>query len=183
MKLLRPARKPIATYKPYDMRYPFVAENIKRDISSQTRIFEVEHIGSTAISGAGGKGIIDLMALYPEGTLEETKEMLLSIGFCKQGEEFAYQWPEHRPMLLGNYAFDKDIFLVYIHIVKRNSDEVHRFRVFRERLKNMPELMNEYCDIKKSIIAEGVTDTDVYVKRKRPIIKKILGPDYMLKNT
>jgi GrpB-like predicted nucleotidyltransferase (UPF0157 family) len=181
MKLLKPARKPLTTYSEYDIKYQRVAESLKKEISPVNDLFEIEHIGSTAVPGAGGKGIIDLMALYPEGSLDETKKILLSLGFCKQGREFSYPWPEGRPMFLGTYSFDEDTFLVYIHIVQRDSDEVRRFRIFRERLKENPDMIDEYCAVKRSIIAEGVKDTDEYVKKKRPIIKKILGPDYELR--
>ena len=33
----------------------------------------VEHIGSTAVPGCAGKGIVDLMALYPAGKLEDAR--------------------------------------------------------------------------------------------------------------
>lgn len=174
MKLLKQSQRSALTYKKYDERYPLVAEKLKNEIASITDIFEVEHVGSTAVPGSSGKGIIDLMALYPEGRLEETKKMLLSIGFCKQGEDFAYKWPEDRPMYLGNYNFDGDIFTIYIHVLRKNSSEVCRFRKFRESLRENADLLEDYCSMKKSLVSGGLKNSDEYTNRKKTIIKKIL---------
>jgi GrpB-like predicted nucleotidyltransferase (UPF0157 family) len=178
MNLFRPARRAALNYAEYNRNYPRVAEKIIQDIAQVTKLFEVEHIGSTAVPGAGGKGIIDLMALYPEGALEETKEVLLSLGFCKQGKDFTYLWPERRPMYLGKYDFENETYMVYIHVIRNGCDEMRRFRVFRDRLKEKISLLIEYCDVKQTIIADGTKDTDEYAKSKIPIIKKILGPDF-----
>src|SRR5271169_3909898 len=42
-------------------------------IESAVPWVEVEHIGSTAVPGCAGKGIVDLMALYPPDKLEATR--------------------------------------------------------------------------------------------------------------
>ncbi|GBE05785.1 MAG TPA: GrpB family protein [Nitrospirae bacterium] len=161
-------------HKPYDERYPVVAERLRNEIASVTDVFDIEHVGSTSIPGSSGKGIIDLLALYPEGKLEQTKEILLSIGFCEQGEDFPFKWPEDRPMYLGIYNFGGDSFTIYIHVIRNDSKEVKRFLAFRESLRKNTDLLREYCEVKESLITEGVKDPDEYTKRKNPIIKKIL---------
>ena len=54
---------------PYDNLSPEVASYISKIITSKVNFVTVEHVGSTAIPGCDGKGIIDLMVLYPEGFL------------------------------------------------------------------------------------------------------------------
>ncbi len=175
MKLIRKTKRRKLTNKPYDKRYPIVAERLRNEIASITDTFEIEHVGSTAIPGSSGKGIIDLLALYPEGKLEETKEILLNIGFCEQDEDFSFKWPEDRPMYLGIYNLDGDSFTIYIHVLRNNSEEVKRFLNFRESLRKNPDILSEYCAVKESLVADGVGDSDEYTKRKKPIIKKILS--------
>ena len=174
MKLIKQTKRSTLNFTHYDKRYPLVAEKLKNEIASITDLFDIVHVGSTAVPGSSGKGSIDLMALYPEGKLEETKEILLSIGFCKQGKDFTYKWPEDRPMYLGNYNFDGDTFTVYIHVLRKNSSEVCRFRKFRESLRENTDLLEEYCNMKRSLVSEGLDDSDEYTDRKKPIIKKIL---------
>ncbi|HEV8072880.1 MAG TPA: GrpB family protein, partial [Opitutaceae bacterium] len=65
----------------------------------------------------------------------------------------------------------------------RASDEVRRFRTFKERLMQHPELVTQYCACKRQIVTERVMDTDDYAVRKRPFIHKALGHDYPLKET
>src|SRR5262249_19917402 len=55
-----------------------------------------EHIGSTAVPGCAGKGIVDLMALYPARRLAATRDALDSLGFQHQNTGHAF--PEDRPM-------------------------------------------------------------------------------------
>lgn len=54
---------------------------------------------------SGGKGVIDLLALYLDGTLEETKRWLLGLGLARPGAEFSRPWSESRPMHLGWYQY------------------------------------------------------------------------------
>ena len=46
----------------------------------------VEHIGSTSVPGCAGKGIIDLMVLYPVGGLEHARQVLDSLGVSNAGD-------------------------------------------------------------------------------------------------
>jgi len=83
-------------------------------------------------------------------------------------------------MLLGWYRWLDDPFLIYIHVVHRASDEVRRFRMFKERLMQNPDLLREYCACKRQIVMQGVVDTDDYAVRKRPFIHKVLGQEQAL---
>src|SRR5229473_1531214 len=51
----------------YDPRVVEVAHEIMQMISAALPPVTVEHIGSTSVPGCAGKGIIDLMVLYPDG--------------------------------------------------------------------------------------------------------------------
>ncbi len=72
---------------------------------------------------------------------------------------------------------------MYVHIVSESSDEVRRFRLFRDRLSADPALVAVYCEVKRSIIEDGVIDTDEYAVRKRQIVHRILGTDHQLKGS
>ena len=79
---------------------------------------------------------------------------------------------------MGTFEYDNTPFLVYVHVIRDDSYEAVRFRIFRDRLRSDPELLSEYISVKKKIISRGVVDTDEYVELKRPVIQKILGKDY-----
>ena len=174
-KIIGSCKKPEATFCQYDQRAPEVAEYLKGRIESHLAEVTIEHIGSTAIPDCPGKGVIDLMALYPAKHLNDILDLLLTMGFKRQGKEFRNRYPDDRPGLMGTFEFDGTSFLVYIHIIHKESYEVKRFRIFRDILKNNSKLLSEYICEKKRIISEGATDTDDYSEMKQTIIRRILG--------
>jgi GrpB-like predicted nucleotidyltransferase (UPF0157 family)/SAM-dependent methyltransferase len=180
MKLFENASKPRAEYYDWDPRYPEVVRALVSEVGQLPAGVAFEHVGSTAIPGCGGKGVIDLLALYAEGALEETKRWLLSLGLARQGSEFARAWPETRPMYLGWYRHQCERFMVYVHVVRSSSDEVRRFRDFRGLLGGSPELVAEYCRLKRQILSGGVTDTDEYAAQKRAFFRTALGATHVL---
>jgi GrpB-like predicted nucleotidyltransferase (UPF0157 family) len=182
MTVVRPATKPHAAYREWDRRYPEVVTRLVAEMSDGPPGVTVEHVGSTAVPGCGGKGIIDLLAIYPEGALEQTKAWLPRLGFARQGPEFSRRWPDTRPMYLGRYRCLDESFLIYAHVVASTSDEVRRFREFRELLRSSPELVLDYCRLKRDILATGVIDTDEYAVRKRQFFHHALGPTHALRD-
>jgi GrpB-like predicted nucleotidyltransferase (UPF0157 family) len=179
--LFQNASKPSAEYHDWDPRYAEVVRSLLLDLGPLPAGIAIEHVGSTAVPGCGGKRIIDLLALYSHGGVEEAKTWLLSHGLSRQGPEFSRAWPESRPMYLGQYLFAGQPFLIYVHVVQHSSDEVRRFREFRDLLRGRPDLVAEYSGLKKQILASGVRDTDEYKVQKRPFMRKALGAGHALK--
>jgi GrpB-like predicted nucleotidyltransferase (UPF0157 family) len=174
-KIFEPASKPLAGYREWDSLYPEVVRSLMPQLGQPRTDVTFEHVGSTAVAGCGGKGVIDLLALYLDGALDEAKSWLLSLGLVGQGTEFSRAWPESRPMYLGWYQYGGKQWLVYVHVVNSASDEVRRFRDFRDLLAGSAELIAEYCELKRSIVTSGVSDTDEYAARKRSFFRSALG--------
>ena len=181
MTIFESASKPKAMFQDWDPRYPEVVGSLLSILVHLPVGIEIEHVGSTAVPGCGGKGIIDLLAIYPDGALDETNASLLSLGLSRQGPEFARAWPETRPMYLGWYRYFGEPFMVYVHVVPLVSDEVRRFRDFRNLLRDSPDLVVEYCNLKRQILSAGILDTDEYAVRKRPFMRRALGSRHALK--
>ncbi len=172
------AEKPRAGFRVWDPRYPEVADLVRRAVESASRAVSIDHVGSTAVPDCPGKGVVDLVALHDPAKFDEAKSLLTALGFVPQTSDFQRQWPEHRPMLLGHVAHKEATYLVYVHVVVRDSYEAERFRIFRDRLRDDEELRSKYVEVKRSIIARGITDTDEYAVLKRPIIHEILDDRY-----
>jgi GrpB-like predicted nucleotidyltransferase (UPF0157 family) len=180
MKIVNPAERPPARYVAYDPNWPTVARELGAEIATRAPWMQVEHVGSTAVPQCGGKGIVDLLAVYPPGRLDAAVETLRKMGFVAQGPEFAHPFPAERPMLLGRYSVGSQAYTVYVHVLSADSPEVRRFRIFRDRLAAQPELMQRYCDVKRRIVSQGVTDSDAYRLAKQAVIEEILGEDMKL---
>ncbi len=180
MTLFKPASKPAAGYHAWDPRYLDVVRSLVAQLGQLRSDVTFEHVGSTAVTGCGGKGVIDLLALYEDGALHATKAWLLSLGLGRQGAEFSRPWSESRPMYLGWYAFGGEQWLIYVHVVDASSDEVRRFRDFRHLMSNNPELVARYGELKRSIVDSGITDTDDYAVQKREFFRTALGSGHKL---
>ena len=71
-----------------DPRTVEVARQMSVLIQTQMPADVVEHVGSTSVPGCAGKGIIDLMLLYPERQLVEARNCLDALGFqCQAGRD------------------------------------------------------------------------------------------------
>jgi GrpB-like predicted nucleotidyltransferase (UPF0157 family) len=180
MEIFRPASKPTAAYHEWDPRYRVVVQSLVSQLEKLRSDVAFEHVGSTAVVGCGGKGVIDLLALYDGIAVDEVKAWLLGLGLGRQGTEFSRPWRESRPMYLGWYQFVGQEWLFYVHVVSASSDEVRRFRAFRDLLSRTPELVASYCSLKRSIIGLGVTDTDDYAVQKRDFFRTALGRQHEL---
>jgi GrpB-like predicted nucleotidyltransferase (UPF0157 family) len=176
------ASKPKAEYYDWNPKYSGVVASLLEKLHPLPPFLTFEHVGSTAIPGCGGKGVLDLIALYDDGFLEVSKRFLIDVGFVRQGPEFAKPWPDERPMFLGYYWQSKERFLFYVHVLHHASDEVRRFRTFKSRLMENPAIVAEYCELKRMIVNSGVTDTDIYAAQKRFFMHKVLGADHALAN-
>jgi ubiquinone/menaquinone biosynthesis C-methylase UbiE/GrpB-like predicted nucleotidyltransferase (UPF0157 family) len=137
----------------------------------------VEHIGSTSVPGCAGKGIVDLMLLYPDGQLASAKDVLDALGFQRQTSRDPF--PEDRPMRTGSVVHDGTTFLLHIHVIAASSPEAQVLRRFRDRLRADPELVGSYVAAKRAILASGVTDSVDFCIRKGEFVQQALQHDVL----
>ncbi len=161
-----------ASCNDHDRRSSEVAGRVADLIESDLPDLKVEHVGSTAVLGCAGKGVVDLMILYPPGQLPEVREGLDALGFQRQTGRDPF--PEERPMRIGSIEHDGTRFRLHAHVIAVDSPEVSELRTFRERLRSEPMLLEQYVALKRKIIAEGVTDSLDYSIRKGEFIAGIL---------
>jgi GrpB-like predicted nucleotidyltransferase (UPF0157 family) len=132
----------------------------------------VEHVGSTAVPGCAGKGVVDLMIPYRGGELSHLRSALEALGFQRQGSSDPF--PEDRPMRVGSLEHAGDHFRLHVHIVPAGSAEPEEVRVFRDRLRSDPGLLRRYVDHKRRIIEGGTTDSVEYAQRKGDLVRQVL---------
>jgi GrpB-like predicted nucleotidyltransferase (UPF0157 family)/mannose-6-phosphate isomerase-like protein (cupin superfamily) len=133
----------------------------------------VEHVGSTSVPLCAGKGVVDLMVLYPPGGLREARQALDRLGFQRQGGRDPF--PEERPMRVGSVDHEGSHFLLHAHVIAADSPEVAVMRAFRDRLRADLSLMDAYVARKRAILAAGVTDPLDYCNAKGGFVQDILG--------
>jgi GrpB-like predicted nucleotidyltransferase (UPF0157 family) len=129
----------------------------------------VEHIGSTAVPGCPGKGVVDLMLLYPDGHLAAARDLLDALGFQRQTGRDPF--PEERPMRVGSLDHAGTTFLLHVHVIAASSSEAGLLRTFRDRLRADPSLVDAYVALKRAILQAGVTDPVDYCNHKDQFIQ------------
>jgi GrpB-like predicted nucleotidyltransferase (UPF0157 family) len=158
---------------PYDPRAPEVARRVTEIIHRQLPYVLVEHVGSTAVPGCAGKGVIDLLIPYREGELEPVKDTLHELGFQRQGTKNPF--PEDRPMRVGSIEHDGVTFRLHVHVVPADSGEPDELRAFRDRLRADPEVREAYVRRKRDIIEGGTTDPIDYSIVKGSFVREALA--------
>ena len=156
----------------YDPRAPEVAKRVAAVIRSHLPAVSVEHIGSTSVPGCAGKGIVDLMLLYPEGQVEAARDVLDGLGFQRQITRDPF--PEDRPMRTGSVVHDGTTFQLHVHVIAACSPEAAELRRFRDRLRADSNLVVSYVAAKKAILASGVTDSVDYCICKGKFVEEAL---------
>lgn len=179
------SRGPIGTYvyrdyndtgeifRPYDERFPEVAQAVAALIEGQMPDGTVEHIGSTAVPSCAGKGNIDLLLCYPPGRLAAARDALDDLGFQRQTGHDPF--PEDRPLRLGTYPYDGTEFRLHVHVVAEHEPEAADLLRFRDRLRANPALVAEYVASKRAALDNGPTDNIAYNRAKQPFIHRTNG--------
>ena len=130
-----------------------------------------EHVGSSAVPGLAGKGIIDLLLPAEPADLPAVTQALLELGFHYQ---LPAVFPAGRPMLWGAFRHGPTDHRVHVHVVPASSPEVAAMRGFRDALRADPVLRCRYAALKRAIVAGGPVDPVVFSKAKHDWIAAAL---------
>jgi GrpB-like predicted nucleotidyltransferase (UPF0157 family) len=161
-----------AACREYDPRAAEVARKVAALIEPHLPGAVVEHVGSTAVSGCAGKGVVDLMLVYPDGLLAAARDLLDALGFRRQSTRDPF--PEDRPMRVGSLTHEGTTFNLHVHVIAASSPEVQVLRSFRDRLRADPALAAAYVAAKRAILAGGCTDPIDYCYRKGEFVTEAL---------
>lgn len=121
------------------------------------------HIGSTAIEDCTAKPIIDILGIVPDITLLDALKQLPE-GYESLGENGIKQ----------RRCFRKEGF--HLHIFEDSDPEVSRLLRFVAYLKNHPEAVSAYSNLKSELAKKFPNDMQNYNLSKASFIKEI---DYL----
>jgi GrpB-like predicted nucleotidyltransferase (UPF0157 family) len=160
-------------YVEYDPAAPAVAERVIELIEGAAPFVKAEHIGSTAVPGCAGKGIVDLVTLYPRGRLDDTRKAIDALGF--QHQRAGHEFPEERPMRVGAIEWDGRIYRLHVHVVAADSAEAKSLYLFRDVLRKDESLRDAYQQKKRAILQSGTSDPAGYTHAKGEFINAVIG--------
>jgi GrpB-like predicted nucleotidyltransferase (UPF0157 family) len=164
-------RMPIQV-REYDPQAPVVARRVIELIAAARPGAVAEHVGSSAVPGLGGKGIVDLLLPTPTAEVAEVADALVAAGFQRQ--TIADAFPPSRPMLQGAIRHRGTLYRVHVHVVPAGSVEVASMRGFRDALRSDRTMRHGYVELKRDIVARGLTDPGEFTLAKRDFIVEAL---------
>jgi 5-(carboxyamino)imidazole ribonucleotide synthase len=162
--------KPIGPYErlsaevhEWDPRTEDVARLVGELVRERRPDLIVEHIGSTAVPGLPGKGIVDLSIETTPADIPKVVEMLYELGFGPQpGPD---PWPPTRPMPVGSLELDGKHYRIHLHVQPTGGD-YPRDIAFRDALRNDPKLRSDYEGLKRGITSGGAVEGLRYTHSK-----------------
>ncbi len=162
-------------YTDYDFAARHVSASLAAMIVGACFEVDVEHIGSTAVTGCAGKGVVDLLVLSPAGSLRVACEALDRLGFQRQSG--ADSFSETRPMRVGMVEYLGRMYRIHAHAVEAGSAEARDLVRFRDLLRANASLRRAYEMEKCKILASGISHGSEYSKAKGEFIRRVLRAD------
>lgn len=136
-------------FRKYNPVFPQLFEKEKERLLKELgENIQIEHIGSTAVPGLGGKGVIDISVAASKNDWGNIADKLAKLGY-----EYKKKDPERESQKLFFMADLPDEELgtriYHIHLSYPESTELKKEIFFRDYLKSHPKELKEYADIKK----------------------------------
>jgi GrpB-like predicted nucleotidyltransferase (UPF0157 family) len=158
---------------PYDPHWPaaFQAEAHRLCTALGNPSITIEHIGSTAIPGLGGKPIVDLMLGAPSlPDIDARRPAIVGLG---------YEYRPHREAVIPDrrffvkYVADRRAF--HLHAVQAGSAFWVEHLAFRDRLRSHPGLAAAYYGVKADLAKRYRHDREAYTSGKSTFISDVLS--------
>jgi len=130
---------------------------------------KIEHIGSTAVPGLGGKGIIDIIISVNKKNIGKTKNKLKERGYEFKPEA----GDKERLFFEKDYQYKGKTRRVHLHLTPHNSLVWREFIAVRDCLIENKRYAKEYAKIKKKAVKICKGKGKIYRKYKKDFLEKI----------
>ncbi|AOS63921.1 GrpB family protein [Actinoalloteichus hymeniacidonis] len=154
----------------HDPRWPSVFEELRTRIARVLGFHcqRIEHVGSTAVPGLAGRGIVDLdVVISDPSALPAVIGRLRPLGYTHQGDlgvpgRESFGCPPHRPPRH------------HLYVCVEGSTALVRHLTFRDQLRRNTDTAAAYVELKRSLAARHPDDPVAYVEGKTAFISQIL---------
>jgi GrpB-like predicted nucleotidyltransferase (UPF0157 family) len=166
------------SFHPYHKYYQSRAQTEIIFLKKKFPFATIEHFGSTAVPGLGGKGIIDISMSVKKSYFKSTQEQLSKIDYIFSLTGGVINERHFFRKLIKYSDGHKQFF--HLHLTKKDNINMRECLMFRDFLRQNPELAQKYSDIKKMAVVEAkkyyrkVDKKKAYMEIKKPIIEEIL---------
>jgi len=127
----------------------------------------IEHIGSTAVPGLGGKGIIDIMIFAPKSKIQTYSGKLQKAGYL-----FRENASKPNRLFFRTDYENKTMRKIHIHLTFSRKELAEKM-AFRDFMISHPVEAKKYAKLKKKAIKFAEGEGKRYRKYKESFLKTI----------
>lgn len=159
-------------FRPYKDTYPALYQKEAKRLRGFLGSFvSIEHFGSTAVPGLGGKGIIDMYIVVPKKDTGNYSKLIQKAGYehkLSGGDKnrFFHQRDSKDP--------SGETVRYHLHLTFPENQDWKKAILFRDYLRQHPEEARRYAQIKRKAARESNQTKEEYMAIKEPVIKEIL---------
>lgn len=152
----------------YEPSWPhlFLAEKERLLASLGNDILDVQHIGSTSIPGMLAKPILDIGV-----AVANFEEAACCIPLM---ERLGYSYKGENGIPRRHYFVKGEPRTHHLHMLEVASEEWKHHLLFRDYLRENPEVMRAYVELKQRLAAQFVADRQAYQSGKDSFIQAVL---------
>jgi GrpB-like predicted nucleotidyltransferase (UPF0157 family) len=154
-----------------DARYPAVFARVVDLVRSVAPAVTVDHVGSTAVAGLGGRGVLDVVVACPRHAHQSVVWALHRMGWT----DAPFGWI--KPMLTGTIAYAGGSFPVLAYVLDPNDELRRGLLATRDRLRRDPAEVQRYAAVKRAALAAGRTAPWDYQQAKTPYLRRLATTD------
>ncbi len=149
-------------------RFRIEAERLLKLLSGSVR--SIEHVGSTAVPGLPAKPTIDMMGDSPCVAVAEACVPSLEAAGYAYVPDVDKDWPDRR-FFHRSEGTDR---LFQLHLVPRASRFWNDYLRFRNALRENPDHVRDYANLKERLAAEFRDDVAGYTRAKSDFVRHVL---------
>ncbi|MCM3734418.1 GrpB family protein [Bacillus cytotoxicus] len=128
----------------------------------------IEHIGSTSVAGLSAKPILDMMVGVRN--FEDIDVYIEPLKTIEYGHVFHQEFPNRRFFRKGLWRAGTH----HLHIYQYGSEEWNHNLLFRDYLRNHPNVRLQYEQLKKELANKHRFDRVAYTNAKAPFIVDVI---------
>jgi len=156
-------------YRDYSPLYPKLFSREKIAIESRMNLLcKIEHVGSSAIEGLGGKPIIDILITSIEQNLKDISRALQDMGYTYRPEHSS---PDH--FFLKKRVYVDELFAYHVHLCEQESKNALAFVELRDYLRANPSKALRYAEIKRKAAVGSRGDGVSYRQQKEEFFSEL----------
>jgi GrpB-like predicted nucleotidyltransferase (UPF0157 family) len=154
--------------KPYTVIWEWVyqIEKIRLKVSLDGFVYDIQHVGSTAISGVPAKPIIDICI-----AISNYKAAMLCVHRI---ENFGYKYKGENDTLQQHYFVKGFPTAYHLYMVEKGNSILDNGVYFRDYLKQYSEVANNYVILKRQLARKFATDRIEHQKAKQSFVNQVI---------